>query len=313
MKKIAELIKNSKKAVILPHINADGDAIGSSRALAEMLNALGISSQIYVEEAVEERLSFINRDILIYDGSVCEFDICIVLDCGDKARIGKRAEIIDAAPVTVMLDHHKTNEGFGDAYYVCSDAAATGEIMFDLCKELGIDLTPEIARPMYAAIISDTGRFAYSNVTPRTFEIAGELIKLDIDHAEIARLMFDTVDIKSELIKAELIKRVNSYHDGKIRVVAATRKLCDGFGMDVEDIDSLVDIPRRLRGTEIAIALKEKENCVRVSLRANSELDVARVAAKFAGGGHTRAAGCNINKNIDEAEREIVKACEELL
>ena len=313
MKQVAELIKKAKSAVILPHINADGDAIGSCKAMEGILSQLGIKSQIYTEEPVEERLSFIADGVKVYDGNTSDFDLCIVLDSGDIDRLGTRQKIMDNAPCVVNIDHHKTNTGFGNASYVRADASATGEIMFDLCQELGVTMTPEIAGYIYAAILSDTGGFAYSNVSAKTFAIASELVKYDINHAKIARLMFDTVDMQSELIKAELVKQVKSYCDGKIRTVCATKEMCEKFNIDVEDIQGLVDIPRRIRGTEIAIALKEKDGNIRVSLRSNEYADVAKAAMKFGGGGHTKAAGCGIDKPIHEAEAMVVKACEELI
>ncbi len=313
MKKVAELIKKSNKAVILPHINADGDAIGSSMAMREILSALGISAEIYTEEAVEERLGFIADNIKVYDGSVCDFDLCVVLDCGDSDRLGKRAEIMTKAERTVCIDHHRTNTGFGDSCVIVPEASATGEILFDLAGELGVKMTPVLARYIYAAILSDTGGFAYSNTTVKTFSIASELVKYDINHAEIARLMFDTVDINSELIKAELTKEIKSFSDGKIRAVCARCELCEKFGISVEEIEGLVDIPRRIRGTEIAVALKEHSDHVRVSLRSNEYADVSKVAMAFGGGGHMRAAGCTLYKSVDEALAEIVKACEEAI
>ncbi len=310
MKKVAELIKKSNKAVILPHINADGDAIGSSMAMREMLSYLGISAEIYTEEPVEERLGFIADGIKTYEGEVCDFDLCIVLDCGDADRLGKRFEIMEKAQRTVCLDHHRTNTGFGDAFVIIPEASATGEIMFDLCNELGVTMTRDLARFVYAAILSDTGGFAYSNTTVKTFSIASELVKYDINHAEVARLMFDTVDMNSELIKAELTKEIKSFCDGKIRTVSATREICEKFGVDVEEIEGLVDIPRRIRGTEIAVAIKEHEDHVRVSLRSNEYADVSKIATEFGGGGHMRAAGCTIYKSLSEALEDIVKACE---
>lgn len=313
MKQVAELIKRAKSAVILPHVNADGDAIGSCKAMEGILLQSGIKSQIYTEEAVEERLNFIADGINVYNGTVVDFDLCIVLDCGDLDRLGERKKIVDNSPCVVNIDHHKTNTGFGNASYVCADASATGEIMFDLCNELGVAMTPDIAKYIYAAILSDTGGFAYSNVSAKTFAIASELVKYDINHAKIARLMFDTFDMQSELIKAELVKQIKSYCDGKIRTVSATKEMCDKFNIDVEDIQGLVDIPRRIRGTEIAVALKEKDGKIRVSLRSNEYADVAKAAMKFGGGGHTKAAGCGIDKTIEEAEMMIVRACEELI
>ena len=313
MEKVKELILKSKSAIILSHVNADGDAVASSMAMKCILKELGINSKIYLDAPVEERLSFITDEALVYAGEVCEHDLCIVLDSGSRDRLGRREEILKNENAVVNIDHHITNTMFGDANYVVPHASATGEVLFDVLEALGVELTQEIARYLYIALCSDTGCFAYSNASSKTFSIASKLVKKDIDHAEIARLLFNCVDIKSELIKAELVKSVNSYCDGKIRTVSVTREMAEKFGIDVEDVQGLVDIPRRFRGTEIAVALKEKEDTIRISLRAVGNIDVAKVAMQFGGGGHTKAAGCGIDKEIKEAERDIVKACEVLL
>ena len=313
MKKVIEILRNSKSVVILPHINADGDAVASCQAMRELLCSMGIKSVIIAEEAVEKRLNFIADGVTVYDGQMPVCDTVVVLDCGDKDRLGKRQDIISQDVKVINIDHHRTNRGFGDASFVDADACATGQILFDLFSEAGVDITDDAAMFIYTAIYSDTGGFAYSNVSPKTFTIASELIKHSFDHAEVARLLFNCVDINSELIKAELVKSVNSYSDGKIRTVTATKELAKSFGLDVEDIEDIVDIPRRIRGTEIAVAIKERNDGVKISLRSNGDADVAKVALVFGGGGHTKAAGCNIDATVCEAEKLIVKACEDAL
>ena len=248
-----------------------------------------------------------------YNGESVEFDTCIVLDCGDMERVGKRANLVNSAKSVVVIDHHKTNKGFGDACLVMPDASATGEVLFLLFKNMGITITAETAKYLYTAICSDTGGFAYSNVSSETFKIAAELVGYNINHAEISRLLFDCVDIDEELLKAELIKNIKSHYDGRIRTVAVTHEFASRFGVSTEEIDGIVDIPRRIRGTEIAVALKEINGKIRVSIRSNGDADVSKVALKFDGGGHIKAAGCSIYDDIVTAESLIVEACGEVL
>ncbi|MBQ3124175.1 MAG: bifunctional oligoribonuclease/PAP phosphatase NrnA [Clostridia bacterium] len=313
MKKVAELIKNAKSAVLLPHISADADALASCQAMRCALESFGIDAVIIAEEKVEPRLSFIGDDVCVFDGDILEFDTCIVLDCGDLERIGKRAEIVNSAKTVINIDHHRTNKGFGDVSLVCADASATGEILYTLFKEMDVEITQKIAKYLYTAICSDTGCFAYSNVSPQTFITASELIRYDINHAEIARLLFDCVDIDEELLKAELTKNIKSYCDGKVTTVTMTEEFAKRFNLNSDEVDGLVDIPRRIRGTEIAVSLKEVNGKIRVSLRSNGDADVSKVALKFDGGGHIKAAGCSIYKSIEEAEAMVVAACEEVL
>ncbi len=310
MNEVIKLIKKAKSAVILPHISADGDAVASCKAMACALDGLGIKSVIIAEEAVEPRLDFISDGVTVYDGSVPEHDTVIVLDCGDIERTGQRSVFIKSGKPVINIDHHTTNTRFGCENLVLDTASATGEVLFLLFSEMGIEITDEIAKYLYTAICSDTGGFAYSNVSSDTFKIAAELVEHNINHAEISRLLFDCVDITSELLKAELTKNIHSYCGGKIRTVAVSKSFAAEFNIIPEEVDGLVDIPRRIRGTEIAVALKETKDKIRVSLRSNGEADVSKIALKFGGGGHIKAAGCSIiGTDIENAQKLIVDAC----
>lgn len=314
MEKVIEILKNAKKCAIIPHIKADGDAIGSCLAMRAALKKLGISSVIYTEEKVEKRLRFLENDITnVYKEAAVECDTCITLDCGDMGRISSRIPIFEAAAHTVNIDHHRTNTFFADANYVEADSSATGEILFKLFKAMDIEIDSEIAGYLYAAMCSDTGCFAYSNTSPQTFRIAAELVETGIDHAEIARQLFDCVDLRSELMKAELTKHIHMYYDGHLGIVSISEADTAEFGLAPEEIQDLVNLPRRIRGTEIAAALKQYDGKIRVSLRSNTDKDVAKLAMKFGGGGHTKAAGCTITEveSLDEAEQLIVEACRE--
>ena len=314
MEKIIEMIRMAKSAVILPHVSADGDALGSCAAMAELLSDMGIDPVIYAEERPEQRLSFISEKVKVYNGSEEAFDTCIALDCGDLERLGERRIFAEKADRVINIDHHKTNTLFGDGNYVDASAAATGEIIADLYDNIGAELSRSAALYLYTAICSDTGRFAYSNTTPKTMRTAAKLMETGIDHAKAARLLFDSEPLEIELLKAELTGKIRSYFSGKLRIVSATDAMAEKYGLDMEDISDIVNIPRRICGTEIAAAIKETGGKIRVSLRSNGEADVSVIAMEFGGGGHAKAAGCTIDaENIIEAEEMIVKACGAIL
>ena len=314
MKKIIEALNKAEKISIIPHINADGDAIGSCKAMAEMLNNRGKKATIYIEEPVEKRLNFISDDIVLFNADFDKPDTCLVLDCGDKERTGERSVILDSAELVINIDHHRTNTMFGDLNLVMPDASATGEILALLFDEMKIEYTTKIAKYLYTAICSDTGRFSYSNVSKQTFLIAAKLVEYNINHAEISRLLFESKDLNSELLKAELTGNIHSFCGGRIRTVSASRDLAGKYNISEEEIQDIVDIPRRIEGTDIAVALKEKDGQIRVSLRSNGDSDVSVVALGFGGGGHAKAAGCSIEKHsLEEAEEIVVKACEAVL
>ena len=313
MDKVIQLINEAENVLILPHVHADGDAIGSCKAMCAALGTMGKRAVICAEEPIEQRLGFMSEGIVIYSGETIECDTCIVLDCGDEARIGERKKLADAAGRVINIDHHKTNTLFGDASYVEPEASSTGQILAELFMKMGIKMDRDIARYLYAAICSDTGCFAYSNVSPETFKIAAELISCDIDHADIARELFDCVDMQAELLKAELTSRIRSYYGGRLKTVTADEELIAKYGVTPEEVTDLVNIPRRIRGTEAAVSLKLSNGVIRASLRSNGLADVSGIALKFGGGGHSKAAGCNIEApTLEEAERLVVDAFGEI-
>ena len=312
MEKVIELINKARNVAILPHVNADGDAIGSCMAMREALRGMGRNAVIYAEEEPEARLKFISDGIVIYSGESVECDTCIVLDCGDEQRIGERKAIADKADAVVCIDHHKTNTGFGTASYIEPATSSTGEILFKVFRAMGIEPDRNTSRYLYAAICSDTGCFAYSNVSPDTFRIAAELISCDIDHAEIARELFDCVDMQAELLKSELTSRIRSYYGGRLRTVTADEGIIEKYGVSPREVTDLVNLPRRIRGTEAAASVKFNNGAIRASLRSNGDTDVSDIAAKFGGGGHCKAAGCTIDApTVEDAEKMIVEAFRE--
>lgn len=314
MERIIEILRSAKSAAIIPHISADGDAVGSCKAMAEMLHSMGTEAVVYLEEPLEQRLSFLDGGMELYKGSAAEHDVCIVLDCGDEGRIGSRMPIVSRAEKVINIDHHRTNTYFGDENYVDADASATGELLVRLFKAMGAELTDKAAEYLYTAICSDTGCFAYSNTSPETMRAAAELMEHNFDHAEIARLLFDCVSINTALMRAELTSRIHSYYGGKLRIVTVDEEFAAKYGVEPNDIQGLVDIPRSIEGTEVAVSIKLTEGKLKASLRSNGSADVAAAAQELGGGGHTRAAGCTVDApDLETAERIIVKAFERSL
>lgn len=314
MQKVIDKINNSKSVAILAHINEDADALGSSYAMARVLRSLGKEAVCYVSEP-DGHLGFLNPEYTVYEeGMEKKHDLCIGLDCGDEYRFGDRIKIFEAAEVTVNIDHHKTNTYFADENYVDDKASATGEILFEMFKTAGWDYDGITAQFLYAAICSDTGCFKYSNVTPKTLRIIADLLEYKFDHAETVRLLFDTFSMESTRFKGFVMQNVKSYADGKISLVAICDEWITKSGLTAEEVPNIVDIPRCVEGTEIAIALKKKTDEIRINLRSNGDADVAAVALRFGGGGHAKAAGCGIKgATMEEAEKIIVEACAEVL
>lgn len=314
MNDVITLIKNAKSVAVIPHVSADGDALASCKAMAEALKAMGKEYAIYSEEPVEKRLNFIADGIAVYDGTAKQHDTCIVLDCGDLERVSARQPLLEAAEHVINIDHHKTNTFFGDANLVVDTACATGEILVELFDKMGITFTKDIARYLYTAICSDSGCFKYSNVSADTLRRTAKLLDTGFDHSEITHLLFETYPLNVELMRAEITCNIHQYFDGRLKIVSADEAMAKKYGLQKDEIQGLVDIPRKIEGTEIAVAIKHIDGKITVSMRSNSDIDVAEIALEFGGGGHAKAAGCSIAaESIEEAESLIVAACRKAL
>lgn len=315
MNKVIDLIKKANSVVILAHDSEDADAVGSSFAMRLALLGMGKDVECIFSDIPEERISFLGDDYTVFDeNNIPKADLCLCLDCGDVKRIGKRKAIFDAAEKTACIDHHHTNVGFCDVDYVDSKAPATGEILYNIFCEMGVEITRDIAKQLYAAISSDTGSFKYSNVRPQTFLIASELIKKDIDHAEIAKRLFDTESLCVIKFKGHLMNHMEQYFDGRVNIVCATDELLKEYGVEEKNSGDIVNIPRAVEGCEIAVSIRETPEKLKVSFRSNGRYNVASIAEKFGGGGHIMAAGAAVRrKTIDEVKKEVIKYCEEVI
>ncbi len=315
MNSIIELISGAKTIAILGHDREDADSVGSCYAIKLALSGMGKDAECYFSDVPEHRLAFMGREYKIFDENhIPCADLCLCLDCADLSRIGRRKAIFDAAKNTACIDHHETNPGFAMANWIDGEAPATGEMVYELLMAMGVSLDRDIARNLYAAISSDTGSFKYSNVRPKTLEITAELLKLKIDHAEIARYLYDTEPLALVHFKGRIMESVEQYFSGKLNIVCANQALLDEFGLKEKDTGDIVNIPRAVEGCEIAVSLRETGDRIKMSFRSNGKYNVSQIAAKFGGGGHDMAAGADQKgKSLLEVKDAVIKVCEEVL
>ena len=238
-------------------------------------------------------------------------ELTVCLDSASPSRLGALEEEL-AGKTDISIDHHDVCSPFADKTYTDSSASATSEIIYHIAAEFvqcglieGLDC--DICCPMYAGIASDTGNFKYSNTTAETFTVCAEILKTGIDHAQISRLLFDTYPlgkIKAESIAAEQLE----VFAGGLAAVIAVDTECLPDGVSKEDFDDAVNIARRLAGVEIGAYIRPSsdKNGYKVSLRSNAYADVAKTAALHGGGGHIRAAGCNIKADSLDAAKKIL-------
>ncbi|MBR0277000.1 MAG: bifunctional oligoribonuclease/PAP phosphatase NrnA, partial [Clostridia bacterium] len=236
-------------------------------------------------------------------------DLVIAVDCADKLRMGDRTIIFDNCEETICIDHHDTNDRYAKYNFINSDAAATGEIIYEFAQFANIELDLSIACNLYVAISSDTGRFSYSNTKPHTHSIAAQLLQYDVNCAFLNSYMFEMNSKKRIKAIALAYNSFETFFDGKIAVVSLKMADIQKIGADEDDVGDMVIIPRSLETAIVSISLREVEEGVKVSLRSQS-VDVAKLAQQFGGGGHVRAAGCTVQGTLEDVKRKIVSEAE---
>lgn len=310
IRKIKSYISRSKTIAILCHIHSDGDALCSSFALADILSAKGKEVVCILEEEPGEKYDFLNGKYVVFsDSLVKEFDMCIAVDCGDISRLGKRVEIFNKAKVTLNIDHHKTNNDFAMFNVVKPEYCAAAEVLAEFFEKIRFKLSDNAARLLYAGIMSDSGSLKYSNVRAETHVWVSKLLRYDFDHAEVNRLLFDSQTMGLVRLTGHIMNNVECFENGLISFISSDDSMLEEYGVEESEANALINIPRKIKGAQIAIELKMRSGLVRASLRSNGRCDVNRVAALFGGGGHEKAAGVTFNgKTMDEAKELLIKA-----
>ena len=314
MKKVIDKLKMGGSYILLPHVNMDGDALGSCLALYEIITALGGSARIVAEEKVSFTLSFLAEKIEIYsEDENYKCDCAVAVDCGDLKRLGKRSVIFENAAHTVCIDHHMTNEGgFADAAVVEPDAAATGEIVYDIAKEAGINIEGKAADYIYTAIVSDTGGFRYSNTTEKTLNIAASLVSGGVDSAKICTLLFDNKKLSQARLEAAVINSASFLAGGAFAIVCVSEKMLEECGAEYEDADALSAILRGISGVLVAAVIKEKEGSLKLSMRSKN-VDISGVCTSLGGGGHRFAAGASSTGAMEDFCDKVIELTMPLL
>jgi bifunctional oligoribonuclease and PAP phosphatase NrnA len=312
-KQIAEIrdaILQRQRFVVTSHSRPDGDAIGSQVAMALALRELGKDAQMVDRDPAPPQFQVFPGvgDIEISPTVHGQFDAAIVMECGDLSRTG-----VDGFEkyFIINIDHHPGNKLFGALNWFDEGASACGEMVFDLIDALGVAITPAIATHIYLAILTDTGGFHYSHITPRTFEICRRCTEAGAQPEAIARAVYDSSTMGRLRLMGAVLHSLEIEGGGRAALAHMSLSLLEETGATQEDSDGLINIPLSVKEIQAVVFFKEiASNSYRVSLRSKGNVDVNRVAGKFGGGGHKNAAGCS----VDGAYAEVrAKVCEELL
>jgi phosphoesterase RecJ-like protein len=311
LSQVVELIENRKNFAVTSHTKPDGDSLGSSLGLYWLLRALNKNVEVLMRDEAPQAYAKLPgaQDIIITPAVEKNYDAVFVIECSGIDRPG----LIDLEKQFVVnIDHHSTTALFGAINWIDSTASAVGEMIYNLCKAIGVRPTKEIAECIYTALITDTGSFHYSNTSERTFKIASELVRAGVKPAKVAQNVFNSHRWnKLELLK-EVLSTVKRDATGRIAWMFQTIEMKERAGASDEDSDNFVNYPMSVGDIEAVAFIKEcAPGVYRISLRSKGDVNVARVAEKFGGGGHRNAAGCTLRGAPEEVEKSIVPLLQE--
>ncbi|MCR4399182.1 MAG: bifunctional oligoribonuclease/PAP phosphatase NrnA [Firmicutes bacterium] len=290
---LREVFRDKANFVLVPHVNPDGDAIGSCLALFLALRRRGKQCRVLLDEPVPSRYRFLpgSAEVTGHPPGDQEF-VLVALDCTDESRWGYPREGLAAASVVVNMDHHVSNSRFGDYQLVDEDASATGEIVFELLRDLGWGITSDEATSLYTAIATDTGSFRFANTTPRSLEICADLVRAGAKPDRIAEEVFETRSLAATLLLQRALSSLRVDQSGRIAWMCLGLEDFRESGASAEDTEGIVNNARMIEGVEVGLLFREiGEGRVKVALRSKSTVDVSRVASAFSGGGHPAARG----------------------
>lgn len=308
---IIAAIRDGKNFLITSHIRLDGDALGSELALCLLLSALGKKALVYNQDATPAHYRFLPaaESIVQELGDVEQYDAAFILDCSELERVGDQAAKIGTIQKLINIDHHISNGGFSRIRMLDPQASSTGELIFRLIKEMGHPLTKDICSNLYAAIITDTGGFRYSNTRRETFLAAASLVENGADPQWISEHIYESDPPAKLKLLAKTMETLSFDPERKIGSLVVTRKALAETGASLEMTEGFVDIPRTVQGVSIAVLYTQiDENYFKLSIRSKGKVNVEKIAKQFGGGGHVNAAACRIEGSIEEVKRKIREA-----
>lgn len=319
---LARLFKTGMRVALTTHVNADGDGVGSEVALWHLLTERGLKPVITNPTPIPERYSFLVRGIEHADKSreavkhLRRADVVMVLDISDLGRLGQLAEVLKEREVPVAcIDHHATNGILPPGpRLVDENACATGELVYDLAKLSRWSLSREAARALYVAILTDTGGFRFSNTSPHSLRIAADLLDHGLDPEEIYQEVYASAPEGRLRLMADVLETLVVEPDRGLAWVTVPPGALERYGVDPEELEGIAELPRSIKGVRLALLFRQLANGrVKISFRSVGDVDVARLASRFGGGGHQKAAGASMVGSLAEVQAKVLAVCRDLL
>ena len=302
-------LKTQNNILILTHRNPDGDTLGCAFALLRALLSLGKTARVACSDEIPQKYAYMWAGISVSDFTP---DYIVAVDIADEKLLGEPLYMQYHGKVHLCIDHHLSNTRYAEALFL-RECAATCELIYEVLVALNADLTAHIADCLYTGLSTDTGCFRYSNTTPYTYRLAADLLEAGADAAEINRVMFETKTRSYLKLEELVLNNLQMYFDGKCAVVTVTKEMFRQSGSNESECDGIASLSRRIEGVTVGVTLREREDgTFKVSLRTYAPVDAAKICGKMGGGGHARAAGCELSTEHFEAEKqkllEIIRA-----
>lgn len=309
---VAAALRNVSRIAVVGHVGPDGDALGSMVGLARAARAAGKEAYATFGEpfVMPHQLRFLTDDALVPVSAVpTPLDVLVVVDCGDLDRLGTAGVLVDQAGSVVVIDHHRTNDGFGDLAWIEPDAAATAQMVHRLLAHLGWGEGPEVAEALYTGLVTDTGRFQYSSTSPEVHRIAAEMLEAGVRPDEVNRRVYEESPFAYLHVAGAVLRRARL--EPELGLVWSTLTAADleQAGIGYEAADGLIDLIRVAEEAGVACLVRELgDGRTKGSLRSRGAVDVGAIAASLGGGGHHNAAGFTLRASPDEAIERVRKA-----
>lgn len=315
MNELARWFQDKDDIAVIAHVAPDGDAVGSLVAVKLAFEKMGKRACAVLADGVPKNYMFLPgaESVCGVDNLPFEPKCAFAVDTSEARRMGAARAIFDRCPCKASMDHHETNEGFGDAFYVDGTRASTGELALDLVRALGVEVDPDIAANVFVALATDTGNFNYKSTDARAYRTAAECVEAGAEVGSLTKKAFRTRSLARTMLLGEALMRIRTRCGGKIAYTFVNNDMLSRTGATLEDAGNISNYLNEVEGVMVGVYFEEQSDNTKISWRTACDLNVAELAAHFGGGGHDAAAGANIPMSMDEAMKAVLdKTCEAL-
>lgn len=307
----AQLLSSQDKILILAHSHPDGDTLGSAFALCRGLQLLGKKARVFCSDPIPSKFSYLYREVEEQEFAP---EYIVTVDVADTKLLGKKGEELYGDKIRLCIDHHASNLMYAEETLLDVTAGGTCEIICMLLNEMNVEISADIADCIYTGVSTDTGCFRYSNATSRSYRIAADMIDKGADAAIINQVMFETKTRTYAQLERLALDTMKLYFDGKCAIIHVTQEMYRQSGSDESECDPIASLPRQIEGVLVGAMIREKEDgTFKVSVRTHRPVDASKLCGMMNGGGHSRAAGCQLDGPLEKAQEILLENIKKVL